>query len=138
MEIKDLMVGDWVLDGTKIAQITSITCDGIIETNSNKTSNIELITAISLTEEILKKNGFNLLSKNIYVCYNSTADRYFRIRVCDMKNGEWELRIDKYEKFNNSQSILSFYSNFLKLHHLQHALRLCGIDKEINLLQTKK
>lgn len=28
MEAKELMIGDWVLDGTKIAQVTSITCDG--------------------------------------------------------------------------------------------------------------
>jgi len=57
MDVKDLMLGDWIEDGYKKAQVTSITCDGIVETTA-AISNIEVVEPIPLTEEILVKNGW--------------------------------------------------------------------------------
>lgn len=34
MDCKDLMIGDWIEDGYKKSQVTSITCDGIVETTA--------------------------------------------------------------------------------------------------------
>ena len=56
-KVEELMIGDWVYDGNSIAQVTGITCDGIIETTHNQSSNIEIIRPIPLTIEILEKNG---------------------------------------------------------------------------------
>ena len=58
MKVSDLMIGDWIGDGYKKAQVTSITCDGIVETTSG-ISNIEVVDPIPLTEEILVKNDFD-------------------------------------------------------------------------------
>jgi hypothetical protein len=106
MEAKDLMIGDFVLDGNIYAQVTSITCDGNIETTHNKHSYIELIEPIPLTPEILKKNGWEERPKG-YVLYKKLCKNTFVVNTADIQI--------KY------------------VHELQHALRLCEIDKEIVL-----
>ena len=125
----ELMIGDWVLDGNNVAQITSITCDGIIETSFNETSNIEVIHPIPLTPEILKKNGFVKASM-----------------ISDMppydKDEEGNMHFNLNEKFwgwwqpDNTFLIPANGLGWLEFryaHELQHALRLCNIDKEIVL-----
>lgn len=88
---------------------------------------------IPLTPEILLKNEFNKLSNELYVSYSSAEDGYIKIRLCDLQDGEWELLVDNYDKFNDSHSTFSNDRCFLKVHELQHALRFCGIEKEIVL-----
>lgn len=129
MKVEELMIGDWVLDGNNVAQITSITCDGIIETSFNETSNIEVIHPIPLTPEILKKNGFVKASM-----------------ISDMppydKDEEGNMHFNLNEKFwgwwqpDNTFLIPANGLGWLEFryaHELQHALRLCNIDKEIVL-----
>ena len=67
LKITELTIGDWVFDGTTKAQIIGITCDGEIETTFNEHSNIELIEPISITPEILEKNGFAIEDDDTYV-----------------------------------------------------------------------
>jgi len=127
LNCKSLMIGDWVLDGTKKAQITSITCDGIIETTASEYTNIELIEPIPITPEILLKNGF---------MESRQGDWFF---VIENKNNEtlgiishfpsYRLEIESWDDL-----IGSFESGGIKyIHQLQHAMRLCGIEKEIKL-----
>jgi hypothetical protein len=106
MEANELMIGDFVLDGNIYAQVTSITCDGNIETTHNKHSDIELIEPIPLTPEILKKNGWEERPKG-YVFYKKLCKNTFVVNAADIQI--------KY------------------VHELQHALRLCEIEKEIIL-----
>jgi hypothetical protein len=94
---------------------------------------IEEIEPIPLTPEILEKNGFKIISKGVYVYYSSAADGYIKIRLCDLLDGEWELYVDDYEKFNDSHYTFTIDRCFLKVHQLQHALRLGGITREIIL-----
>ena len=68
MTTQDIMIGDWVKDGNVYAQVTAITCDGIIETTHNPHSNIELIEPIPLTAEILKENEFVKAVENEHGC----------------------------------------------------------------------
>ena len=62
LNYQSLMIGDLVYDGNSIAQVTGITCDGIIETTHNQSSNIEIIRAIPLSVEILEKIGFEYIN----------------------------------------------------------------------------
>lgn len=129
MKVTDLMVGDWVLDGTQIAQITSITFGGVIETTAHENSNIEVIEPIPLTAEILVKNGW-IENPDIPI-----AVIYYTQKFNDGDDGllwDFDVRIDcdPYGDYHLMHNGVSFcYVNYV--HELQHALRLCGITREI-------
>lgn len=131
MKEKDLMIGDWVLDGNAYAQVTSITCDGNIETTHNEHSNIELVNPIPLTPEILEKNGFT----------KSTPPPGIHARCykLDNKKDRYNLTIADYNKYKrllldvDSEDSECFNIKCDYVHELQHALRLCRINKEIEL-----
>ena len=126
MKANELMIGDWVLvekiptkvNGLAILQIMTD------DHNYNEDDSVEL-EPIPLTEEILEKNGFRITHEH--------ADYYFE------ENGEkMDFCMRKmYDKDNpKQQKGWSFYAfNVLTLvdyvHELQHALKLCGIEKEI-------
>lgn len=137
MKANELMIGDWIMDGKNIAQITSITCDGIIETTFNENSNIEVIEPIHLTPEILEKNGFEKVldedGTECYRYYNRAADGHINISLYNGGDGDWSIEIVNYEKFDDNEIVYHNDFIFLKVHGLQHALRLCGIKKEIEL-----
>ena len=122
MEITGLMIGDWLLDSHVYAQVTSITCDGIIETTHNALSDIELVEPIPITPEILEKNGFIKDNNNMY---------YWNWGIID--------DCVSYDKETNIFRIfhtlghLVFVHSLSYVHQLQHALRLCGIEKDIEL-----
>lgn len=119
MRIEELMVGDWLYDGNSIAQVTGITCDGIIETTHNQSSNIELIRPIPLTIEILEKNGFE------YICdeYGCWLLGKIELREREPYNGLFEVEINIAKE--------TTYIHYV--HELQHLLKLCGIQKKIVL-----
>ena len=134
IKAEELMIGDWVLDGTKYAQVTSITCDGIIETTVNKKSNIELLEPIPITHEILEKNGFRLKEESdlhkkyiagdelciiVFYFYKETIYGVSTLLKCERG---FAGGLDQIHK-----------CNLLYVHQLQHALKLCGITKNIEL-----
>jgi hypothetical protein len=113
MKANELMIGDWVLDGTQISQITSITCGGVIETTAHEFSNIEVIAPIPLTAKILEKNGFKF-DGEIY------------------KLGDYQLVIE-YRGGLFFGWALCCRKQLNYIHELQHAMKLCGIEKDIEL-----
>ena len=120
MKVTDLMIGDWIEDGYKQAQVSSITCDGIVETTA-AISNIEVVAPIPLTEEILTKNGWDF-TKRKYGIY-CKEDKFHNVELSRDDDGfYWSINTDEYE-------ILRIHY----VHQLQHLLRLCGIEKEIEL-----
>ena len=123
MKANELMIGDFVLDGNDYAQVTSITCDGNIETTYNEHSNIELIEPIPLTQEILEKNGIkkDMHGRMVGEYFNEDAEGYLEISV-NSKEIWWTINYDEYNIIQ-----------FKYVHELQHALRLCRIEKEIIL-----
>jgi hypothetical protein len=131
MKANELMIGDWVIDGKNIAQIISITCDGIIETTFNKSSNIEVIEPIPLTPDILEKNGFT----------KSTPPPGIHARCyeLDNKKDKYNLTIADYNKYKrllldiDSEDSECFNIKYDCVHELQHALHLCKVKKEIIL-----
>ena len=125
MKVEELTVGDLVYDGNSIAQVTGITCDGIIETTHNQSSNIEIIRPIPLSVEILEKNGLEKDNHGrLYGEYfDEDVNNDLEISVDD-KTGEiwWSYNWDEY-----------WIIRLRYVHELQNALRLCGIEKEIVL-----
>lgn len=123
MEAKDLMIGDklkTVFD-QKIVEVKEIKQNCIYsEGNAYEYNEIE---PIPLTPEILEKIGF-ATERNIghiiddwdgtQIIYNSW-DHNLRI----IKNYKTRLDIETFDD--------------IAVHELQHALRLCGIEKEIVL-----
>ena len=124
MKIDELMIGDWLLyksdslDNAFPIQVT------------REMFNKELVVwkdrfePITLTPEILEKNGFKVEFYNDYKVYElnnfkvcKNCCNYFE--VCDLwDDSDWGWRIIN-------------FCPCIYVHQLQHALKLCGIDKEI-------
>lgn len=141
MKAQELMLGDWVADGDENARVTSLTCDGIIET-TRRISNIEIIDPIPLTPEILEKNGFKQTDKGSSCIIGEYA-----------WGGIWERKsttvtITFYKGLRSGVALLTRIEttcshegginmvhscDIENVHELQHAFRLCGIEKEIEL-----
>lgn len=145
MKTSELMLGNWVVDNGKYAQITGITCDGIIETTVNKNSNIELIEPIPLTQEILERNGF-------YYGYTSNEEDLAGNTIAQLseedKGWVWdegagavkvifpnesdggEIQICD-QSFDRSMTLI--FAENIMLHEFQNLLNICRIKKEIEL-----
>lgn len=89
----------------------------------------ELLDPIPLTPEILKKNGFELKPDGWLWCKeegNEDTDYIF----IQFRKGCKEVRL---VELNFVNKVLAKYEQMHYVHELQHALRLCGIEKEIML-----
>ena len=134
MKASELMIGDWVDDGGENARVTSLTCDGIIET-TRRISNIEVVEPIHLTSEILEKNGFT--------CCNEDDDGsiQYEFGTDDLGVDVWLNTPDgicllgAWRRWENCDKVYTMIEELpiRFIHELQHALKLCGIDKEIVL-----
>jgi hypothetical protein len=118
IKINDLSVGDWVMyegNHRKVALIDGV--NGLVKFSlSPNFVGTGAIEPIPITPEILEKNGF---VENGDRWYN--ADAYMELE--QYKDG-WDRTINCGE--------YSVY--FIKhVHQLQNAMRLAGIDKEIEL-----
>lgn len=144
MKANELMIGDWVQNplGWK-AQVQSIRYVNTIKdewewlvkigiNNETFQGNLSLneIGAIPLTPEILEKNGFKDVSTHTL----KGAETY------QLSIGDYKLTY----KLGDYFTVDSFDDKWWRLfetrfcykwavHQLQHALRLCGIEKEIVL-----
>lgn len=126
MKVTELMIGDWIEDGYKKAQVTSITCDGIVETTA-AISNIEVVDPIPLTEEILVKNGFEKNHND-----EAPAEECYFYRLFAKPCGWFD--IDAFGLEEELGAEFTYHDiNINYVHQLQHLLRLCGIDKEISI-----
>lgn len=128
LSCKDLMVGDWVLvrpfpDSEPVkSKITAINYNSYrgkdytdwVDTDFWDELSLDQVEPIPLTPEILEKNRFIKGSK----AYYGEA-----LRDCVLADGLW---IDILGK-NYFEGKLEY------VHQLQHALRLCETEKEIEL-----
>ena len=158
MKAKELMIGDWVLvnrsecvaDGghyfewIEVGRIMRLE-DGIItvrysdhkeaDTIDWAEESEEDIEPIHITPEILEKNGFKMKQKEgesnyeyvaaggnyiiVFLFFRETIYGISTVMVCELGFSGGLDRIHK--------------CNVKYVHELQHALRLCGIEKEIVL-----
>ncbi len=128
MKNTDLMIGDWVQHGEGVCKVVSIAGRGIFfeDSISEGVATFDMINPIPLTPEILEKNGFSGEGYNMGIVGFSVEP------IPDEKDG--------YEVFIWTDMCLQIkhgFTHFKKyikyVHELQHALRICGIEKEITL-----
>ena len=134
MKPTELMIGDWVLSYPEKGRVDGIIClreehtaDGkwmaIVHLGGNKYEqvNIGILEPIPLTTEILEKNGFvyaDLPFEDFYEGYG------LHIHGGNYADGHsnWYIICG-----------INVSMNVTHVHELQHALRLCGIDKDVVL-----
>lgn len=135
MKANELMIGDWVKHSItgQIGKVYRI-CGNEYIAFINGDSRSEFVEPIPLTVEILEKNGFNeppfemqKRERFVVLCKEYQINYYFNIN--------W-FSIYKNAGVNGSDYpvfICAFQERIKYIHELQHALRLCRIEKEIAL-----
>ena len=140
MKAEELMIGDWVhYRGTNI-QVTSLYDKG----GSNEIgwsdkesvwvngSNVE---PIPLTPEILEKNGFET-EDNAHFSIQG-QDNILELLLVESPFDSYTFDIVRTErtvnKCNQRCYIDRYFASIDYVHQLQHALKLCGINKDILL-----
>ena len=127
LKASDLMIGDWVAYENDFVQVRQLGIWGEDRDGNDypavcvgKPKGIGLlverseIAPIPLTPEILEKNGFSEYYHEDVLSYAQSCGDVIGIHIYGT-NGLMEEMYFKY------------------VHELQHALRLCGIEKEIKL-----
>lgn len=132
MKPEQLMIGDYILFNKEIYKIEEISKKGWVHITYNDESGcrvalssdyiLDEITPVPLTDEILKKNEF-YYEQNV-----GDVLEYYNYEII-YDTWEHELRI-----LENREQILKITTfSEMCVHELQHALRLCGIDKKIEI-----
>ncbi len=140
MKSKELMIDDWVYiqhngKASHYGKVTALLSSGTIETEINGSLALSSsVEPILLTPEILKKNGFSycILDGGYYFyaeeLYSNQTVEIILFHV-DSEFNSSQLNICY---TNDDDTILHLMDcNFV--HELQHAFRVCKIDKEIVL-----
>lgn len=125
MKANELMVGDWVAYRRDFPdKVDAIAIGGLsVHLEKDGWLRVDDIQPVCLTPKILEKNGFSQdpLNGHIFVFdKNSGEVIYYEF------GPKYGLTID-----NQSATIQDL--KIKHIHELQHALRLCRIDKEIEL-----
>ena len=118
MKISDLSVGDWVMVDGEDWKVSAINEDsvGLCVDSDFAVAEISECDGILITPEILEKNGFERYEE-IWHLPNAYIEFY-------RNNDAWERTVNCAEYF--------IYS-IKYVHELQHAIRLEGVEKEIEL-----
>ena len=119
MKATELMIGDYitVTPSGMLIQVAAVHKKKVAyHTCTSKLSLVRegLLRPIPLTPEILEKNGFSVNYHEDDLCYAQSCGDVIGIHIYGI-NGLMEEMYFKY------------------VHELQHALKLCGIKKEIEL-----
>lgn len=137
MKATDLMIGDWVMSlredhSGEYCQVIDISHHDTVLLEYHRTNyytNIEHIKPISITEEVLKKNGFMEIEEGYYKWDSHGDDEESEVHY-EVVRVYLDSKITANVK---SLNICEFNGIVNYVHELQHALRLCEIDKEIEL-----
>ena len=119
MKANELMIGDWVLYNETYQQILEISgIDDEVYLEADELVHQSEIQSIPLTPEILEKNGFH-----------KEWDEDIMLMSCDTIIVEIG---DNYKLYKDGKMYLrGVLAPLYYVHELQHAMRLCGIEKEI-------
>lgn len=122
LHISELSVGDWVMVKGKTVKVESLgkVRDYVEIEGDLALSHIKVVQPIPITPEILEKNGF----AEVWGDFLSTHKGAF-LHI-EMYEDRYQLEVP-----DNGRIFLACGVHYV--HELQHALRLAGIDKEIEL-----
>ena len=118
MQTKDLQIGDWVVVDNNPLQIAALgtTKAGFADSKNEMFYHYyDVLQPVRLTTKILKKNG----------AYNT-----------EKKSEFWRLRLGTRMVYGEELFFGNIFGRFVYMkyvHELQHVLRLCGIETDINL-----
>lgn len=137
MKATELMIGDWVFDNfhQAKARVNTLTRallwvaveekDGFYD---DKQLRYEDVKPIPITEEILRKNGWECNDEDTMFAIRTWSDGWLKLLGADDCGYRIVVTSDyDYEESNNTPFILQY------VHELQHALRLRRIENEIEL-----
>lgn len=147
MKANELMIGDWVKTPVDMGKIQAInaTCLPNFQTvevwhkryeDGRRASDYICdpldLQPIPLTPEILEKNGFSLVEvgdngTGTPSQYRNRFEKWL-LKTTWKDVALWYDRLAKYYNVATMEGARIHY-----IHELQHALRLCGIEKEIEL-----
>lgn len=138
MKANELMIGDWVYNKHHCKNIKLTPYDFFTNTH-NEFGEQELapfakptigrdLEPIPLTQKILEKNGFENIGDDTYQLEEKPCwfwvDFFRHTYGCEYDTSTYEYEDDEHR--------LKLYG-IPSVHELQHALKLCGIEKEIEL-----
>ena len=132
MKANELMIGDWIYNKNidKPMQVYPMMFSQMFRQRPDATTEDYNIFPIPLTPEILKKNGF--VNKKGRFMQSGNFDNPPLIMwhlVDDKILGHPKSQLEIHHGYKSIH--VSFVCDYV--HELQHALRLCGIEKEIVL-----
>lgn len=128
------MIGDWVYDthnrqNGRVQEIGS----GMVMLNCNDLYEFDEIEPIPLTKDILEKNGFS----HNEIWHNSYVDiEKYHIDVQFGYGGKVDnirIRENGKDSVIPSEKTNLYLAHIEYLHELQHAMKLCRIDKKFEL-----
>lgn len=127
LKISELSIGDWVMvewpDGERWhGRLTRLSVTGGVEVRCANGKHVrcssDFIGFIPITAEVLEKNGFECVEEDVDIALYGTPS-------CSIFHTKGILRY----RLDTPQVSVACWN----IHDLQHALRLAGVDKEINL-----
>ena len=142
LKISDLSVGDWVRtkDGNVTVDIISPLEVVVMNDYGNLCAcKIENIKPIPITAEVLKKNDFIRRSEEFGVYeYTTLLGKILRttqVHLTAPQSINIFLHDTTIERgfYHREKTSVSILRDEVYVHDLQHAIRLVGLDKEINL-----
>ena len=135
MKVEELMIGDWVrfpIGNDKIVDLPYVEGKGICASFAASATlfpvKVEELKPIPLSKEILEKNGFKswehgYIFKERIGIGGQTTSATSPIEIIIYEGG--------HSVIMNPHDGREFQGSIDNVHELQHALRLCGIEKEI-------
>ena len=117
MKATELMIGDWVSCDGKCYQIAELGGMVCLDAEKEIFASLEDIAPIPTTPEILEKNGFTKEYGAAWNIYRFSAPWFALYK----------------KEFGFMLSVGSYEIPIKYVHELQHALKLCGIEKEVIL-----
>lgn len=149
MKANELMLGDYIkiaVANTGYLRVTAIYPDAVVAEDNRGIDDcypITIMSGIPITPEILEKNRF-------YYGYTANEEEMCEMLACGYPEKGWcygegagEIKvifpnetdggIIRIDDECNDRAIAFVFVKQVFVHELQHALRLCGIEKEIVL-----
>ena len=132
MKANELMIGDWVICtlGNTKEQVGEL-YETQVMLFYNDIYDYDEIEPIPLTAEILEKNGFRIDKEDTgnleYYCLGEVGVetcvvvKKHALNALEDLDVIWSIYVEDF----------AIYDKIMYVHQLQHAMRLCGIEKEI-------
>jgi hypothetical protein len=137
MKANELIIGDWVYDTIlKVyTKVELLSVSGIRGDFHESVYNENTFEPIPLTPEILEKNGFET-EDDVHFSIQGQSSM-LELLLVELPFDGYYFDIVRTEKTINKCNqrcyIDRYFASIDYVHQLQHALRLCGIEKTIEL-----